>query len=607
MRVVGGRLTKVIYANLIMILEDEYLCREYGWGELSFDETISSLKSSLKPTKTTVGSSYQLVGFPYAFMKLQSTCSKKFKKILDENKSLKSELSKIKTLLLGKLKADGAILSAKQPDNLQATNTACVVGIKWKPGPCSFTSGCPEKKQLAKKGKNAEGHSYEKEEAVEERVTSLGPLNMEEIKQAKNQEPLYTVIYLQTKLLFNKPSEDEARLPNKVIWASNISPTTDDFLSLRKNDNFSTSQQLIYVVQWDFGGTEADKDNIDETKNCGDVDSIINNVIFSVFAASSSLPTSPNVKNTQAERSELGGIKNDTTDVISEVDATTKIGYSKISKELWKRLNVDLGKVSLNHENKIDALYHDFVENGKDFSAIPEKHEVEEYIRGFYCDANVPWNKVNFYLEKGIDKSNNDTLSIKIVDKLPQQTQCDCGTFICTFAEYVIHGRYIPKEISIGYVRMRYGALLWDYGKKKLEADSVLQGYLDVCLLPSRTFVSGGFVIRSFMLSGTIHNAVLPTGRIYPWYIDSSEYDFNPECNHYSQEDQHIESKPFQEENVNLEKIMHTLFKNIDERIAYNHKATMDLTMKINELLSIVNSNNDGELSNETTSWKSME
>ncbi|KAM3355939.1 hypothetical protein P3S68_022653 [Capsicum galapagoense] len=175
-----------------------------------------------------------------------------------------------------------------------------------------------------------------------------------------------------------------------------------------------------------------------------------------------------------------------------------------------------------------------FVENGKDFSAIPEKHEVEEYIRGFYCDANVLWNKVDyvlfsvyvpreksklghwilgvfeftdwciyiydsnhirhsdkvvqkvmlpyqtlipyflkkvdFYLEKGIAKSENDTLPIKMVDELPQQTQCDCGAFVCAFAEYVIHGRDIPKEIDIGHVRMRYGALLWDYGKRKLEA-----------------------------------------------------------------------------------------------------------------------------------------
>ncbi|PHT37990.1 hypothetical protein CQW23_21563 [Capsicum baccatum] len=61
-------------------------------------------------------------------------------------------------------------------------------------------------------------------------------------------------------------------------------------------------------------------------------------------------------------------------------------------------------------------------------------------------------------------------LPIKIVDELPQQTQCDCGAFVCAFAEYFIHGRDIPKEIDIGYVRMRSGALLWDYEKRKLEA-----------------------------------------------------------------------------------------------------------------------------------------
>ncbi|PHT32522.1 hypothetical protein CQW23_28859 [Capsicum baccatum] len=116
-----------------------------------------------------------------------------------------------------------------------------------------------------------------------------------------------------------------------------------------------------------------------------------------------------------SELQELGGIKNDTTDVISDVDATTKF------------VNVD----------------------------------------STTCVIEI---SVNFYLEKGIDKSENDTLSIKVVDELPQQTQCDCGTFICAFVEYVIHGRDIPKEIGIGYVHMRDGDLLWDYGKRKLEA-----------------------------------------------------------------------------------------------------------------------------------------
>ncbi|KAM3218416.1 hypothetical protein P3L10_022946 [Capsicum annuum] len=77
--------------------------------------------------------------------------------------------------------------------------------------------------------------------------------------------------------------------------------------------------------------------------------------------------------------------------------------------------------------------------------------------------------KVNFYVEKGIDKSENDTLLIKMVDEPSQQTQCDYGAFVCAFAEYFIHGRDIPKEIEIDYVRMRYEALLWDYRKRKLQ------------------------------------------------------------------------------------------------------------------------------------------
>ncbi|XP_016564487.2 uncharacterized protein LOC107863184 isoform X2 [Capsicum annuum] len=44
-----------------------------------------------------------------------------------------------------------------------------------------------EKKRRAEEGKNAEGHSDKKDEAAEERVISLRPLNMEDMRQAKNQ------------------------------------------------------------------------------------------------------------------------------------------------------------------------------------------------------------------------------------------------------------------------------------------------------------------------------------------------------------------------------------------------------------------------------------
>ncbi|PHT34579.1 hypothetical protein CQW23_26379 [Capsicum baccatum] len=221
-----------------MILEDADLCRQYGWGELSFDETISSLKSSLKPTKTTVGSSYQLVCFPYAFMLLALLVLLVLHKDQDPGASL---------VIVRQGHTNRVVLDSDSSLSLPFHGHDKLFFD-------THASAFKEKKQ------NAEGHSDEKEEATEERVTGLGPLNMEEMRRAKNQ---------------------------------------------------------------DFGGTEVDEDNINKIKNCGDVDSIINNVISSVFAASSSLPISLDVKNTQAERS-LGGINNDTTDVISDVDATTK-------------------------------------------------------------------------------------------------------------------------------------------------------------------------------------------------------------------------------------------------------------------------------------------
>ncbi|MCD7469477.1 hypothetical protein HAX54_008532 [Datura stramonium] len=42
-----------------------------------------------------------------------------------------------------------------------------------------------EKKQRAEEGQSAEGRSDEKEEATEERVIALRPLNMEDMRQVK--------------------------------------------------------------------------------------------------------------------------------------------------------------------------------------------------------------------------------------------------------------------------------------------------------------------------------------------------------------------------------------------------------------------------------------
>ncbi|PHT29288.1 hypothetical protein CQW23_31090 [Capsicum baccatum] len=283
-----------------------------------------------------------------------------------------------------------------------------------------------------------------------------------------------------------------ALLSKSMTWVSSKkdlekNARVEDLLPFPLEEEFSKSSP--YSELQDFGGPKFDEDNIDETKNCGDVDSIINNVISSVFTASSSLPTSPDVKNTQAERSDLGGINNDTTNVISDIDATTKfvnadsttcvieislgkymyrIGYSKISKELWKKLNVDLSEVSINHDvlfilsQCLDTILYYMRKKVKYEPNIVVKFTTIDFV----LRINVPWEKseLGHWILGVFDFTD---WCIYVYDS---NRTSDCGAFVCAFAEYVIHSRDIPKEIDIGHVRMRYGALRWDYGKRKLEA-----------------------------------------------------------------------------------------------------------------------------------------
>ncbi|KAK4709997.1 hypothetical protein R3W88_004510 [Solanum pinnatisectum] len=51
----------------------------------------------------------------------------------------------------------------------------------------------------------------------------------------------------------------------------------------------------------------------------------------------------------------------------------------------------------------------------------------------------------------------------------------DCGLYACSFAEYVCRG---DMDISMSVfhsenLRLRYGALLWNYEKRKIDTDVV--------------------------------------------------------------------------------------------------------------------------------------
>ncbi|KAF3626966.1 hypothetical protein FXO38_28977 [Capsicum annuum] len=173
-----GRPAKAIYANLIMILADKTLCREFEWGELSFNETLSSLK----PTKTTVGASYHLVSFSYAFMKGAVEAFSLEHELSSNNDSEDKRFNVLNEKL--DVKPDGAIQSDKQMDNLQDEPSHDPMVHDQSDDPHKHTENeRSEKKWTDKEGKNVEGHSVEKEEATEERVIGLRPLNMEDLRQ----------------------------------------------------------------------------------------------------------------------------------------------------------------------------------------------------------------------------------------------------------------------------------------------------------------------------------------------------------------------------------------------------------------------------------------
>ncbi|KAF3619704.1 hypothetical protein FXO37_33588 [Capsicum annuum] len=61
-----------------------------------------------------------------------------------------------------------------------------------------------------------------------------------------------------------------------------------------------------------------------------------------------------------------------------------------------------------------------------------------------------------------------NSFDIRIVDGLPTQANMDCGVFVAAFAEYFLDGLQISNHLDdIDVIRIRYGVLLWDYGKKK--------------------------------------------------------------------------------------------------------------------------------------------
>ncbi|XP_059310340.1 uncharacterized protein LOC132061575 [Lycium ferocissimum] len=163
-----------------------------------------------------------------------------------------------------------------------------------------------------------------------------------------------------------------------------------------------------------------------------------------------------------------------------------------------KRNNFRFTTVDCLFKQRIDVVHHAYRNVETQTNVATEEQVLIEYVKGHRLIANVPWHTVDNVLTRLLhllphflhavwilcksksidlvkdpayaDKGQIDILEVVYVDNLPQQTagSTDCGVFVAAYAEYLTSGERIPDVIDAHMRRMRYGALLWDYGEGKV-------------------------------------------------------------------------------------------------------------------------------------------
>ncbi|OIS98114.1 hypothetical protein A4A49_62356, partial [Nicotiana attenuata] len=95
---------------------------------------------------------------------------------------------------------------------------------------------------------------------------------------------------------------------------------------------------------------------------------------------------------------------------------------------------------------------------------------------GFYGKrSDINFKNTKAYIEKAV----TDPIDIQwLVGGIPQQKvgSLDCGVYVAAFAEHVSIGDLaVPADdpSDIDQHRIRYGALLWDYARKKQENGAI--------------------------------------------------------------------------------------------------------------------------------------
>ncbi|KAG5627264.1 hypothetical protein H5410_012482 [Solanum commersonii] len=83
---------------------------------------------------------------------------------------------------------------------------------------------------------------------------------------------------------------------------------------------------------------------------------------------------------------------------------------------------------------------------------------------------DIDWNTDVHYVGRPV----GDPFVYGNHENIPQQRK-DCGLYTCVFVEYVCRGDMNISMLGVNAenLRLRFGALLWEYGKMKIDTESI--------------------------------------------------------------------------------------------------------------------------------------
>ncbi|MCD7458524.1 hypothetical protein HAX54_038440, partial [Datura stramonium] len=132
-------------------------------------------------------------------------------------------------------------------------------------------------------------------------------------------------------------------------------------------------------------------------------------------------------------------------------------------------------KIDTHHDDVSHMVKDSYTKAGHDSFVMVEVNKILKLLplyltlSGFYHDIkDIGRSRDDSYM----DKAQSESLNVQFVDNLPQQAHdsMKCGVYVSAYAKYLSNEVDIhASDFEANLHRPRYGALLWDYGSRKIE------------------------------------------------------------------------------------------------------------------------------------------